>query len=308
MADIWPEKAEIKRLVAEHVQTGMYLDEYGRIYDGSDNWNALPVTESTRFQWEPASTYIKEPPYFNGISQDVPELADIEAARVLAFLGDSVTTDHIYQAGAIPMDSPAADYLRNKGVKEVDFNSYGSRRGNHEIMMRGTFGNIRLDNLLVPGVSGGVTRLMPENETTTIYDASMTYIERGTPLVVVAGKEYGTGSSRDWAAKGTNLLGVKAVITESFERIHRSNLVCMGVLPLEFAPGTGRESIGLDGSELYTISGIPALAPGKELEVTAQREDGSTVSFKVKARIDTPAELEYYRHGGVLHYVLRKMK
>ncbi len=308
LADIWPEKAEIKRLVAEHVQTGMYLDEYGRIYDGSDNWNALPVTESTRFQWEPASTYIKEPPYFKGISQDVPELADIEAARVLAFLGDSVTTDHISPAGAIPLDSPAADYLRNKGVKEVDFNSYGSRRGNHEIMMRGTFGNIRLDNLLVPGVSGGVTRLMPENETTTIYDASMTYIERGTPLVVVAGKEYGTGSSRDWAAKGTNLLGVKAVITESFERIHRSNLVCMGVLPLEFAPGTGRESIGLDGSELYTISGIPALAPGKELEVTAQREDGSTVSFKVKARIDTPAELEYYRHGGVLHYVLRKMK
>ncbi len=308
LADIWPEKAAIKRLVVEHVQTDMYLDEYGRIYDGSDNWNALPVTESTRFRWEPASTYIKEPPYFKGISQDVPELADIEGARVLAFLGDSVTTDHISPAGAIPLDSPAADYLRNEGVKDADFNSYGSRRGNHEVMMRGTFGNIRLDNLLVPGVSGGVTRLMPENETTTIYDASMTYIERETPLVVVAGKEYGTGSSRDWAAKGTNLLGVKAVITESFERIHRSNLVCMGVLPLEFVPGTGRESLGLDGSELYTISGIADLAPGRELEVATHREDGSTDSFKVKARIDTPAELEYYRHGGVLHYVLRNMQ
>ncbi len=308
LADIWPEKAQIKQLVAEHVKTDMYLEEYGRIYDGSDNWNALPVTESTRFQWEPASTYIKEPPYFAGINQDIPELADIEAARVLAFLGDSVTTDHISPAGAIPLDSPAADYLRDNGVAEVDFNSYGSRRGNHEIMMRGTFGNIRLDNLLVPGVSGGVTRLMPENETTSIYAAAMTYIERKTPLVVIAGKEYGTGSSRDWAAKGTNLLGVKAVITESFERIHRSNLVCMGVLPLEFLPGTGRESFGLDGSERYTISGITELAPGKELSVTARREDGSEVSFKVKARIDTPAELEYYRHGGVLHYVLRNMR
>ncbi len=308
LADIWPAKADIKKLVKAHVKTDMYTEEYGRIYDGSDNWNALPVTKSTRFDWVPDSTYIKDPPYFKSISQDVPKLADIEQARALVFLGDSVTTDHISPAGAIPLDSPAADYLRGKGVTEADFNSYGSRRGNHEVMMRGTFGNIRLDNLLVPGVSGGVTRLMPENETTTIYDAAMTYIERETPLVVVAGKEYGTGSSRDWAAKGTNLLGVKAVIAESFERIHRSNLVCMGVLPLEFAAGTGRESVDLDGSELYTISGVTALAPGSELEVTAQRENGSEVSFKVKARIDTPAELEYYRHGGVLHYVLRNMK
>ena len=308
LADIWPDKAEIKRLVAEHVKTDMYLEEYGRIYDGSDNWNALPVTKSTRFQWVPDSTYIKEPPFFKDISLDVPEPADIEDARVLAFLGDSVTTDHISPAGAIPLDSPAADYLRSKGVNEADFNSYGSRRGNHEVMMRGTFGNIRLDNLLVPGVSGDVTRLMPENETTSIFSAAMTYIERGTPLVVVAGKEYGTGSSRDWAAKGTSLLGVKAVIAESFERIHRSNLVCMGVLPLEFIPGTGRESIGLDGSEFYTISGTADLEPGKEFEVTARREDGSEISFKVITRIDTPAELEYYRHGGVLHYVLRNMK
>jgi len=308
LSDIWPDKAEIKELVAEHVQTDMYLEEYGRIYDGSDNWNSLPVTESTRFSWVPESTYIKEPPFFKGINLETPPLSNIEQARVLAFLGDSVTTDHISPAGAIPLDSPAADYLRSNGVAEADFNSYGSRRGNHEVMMRGTFGNIRLDNLLVPGVSGGVTRLMPDNETTTIYDAAMTYIERGTPLVVVAGKEYGTGSSRDWAAKGTNLLGVKAVIAESFERIHRSNLVCMGVLPLEFTPGSGREALGLDGSELYTVTGIAELAPGKEMEVTAQKEDGSAVNFKVKARIDTPAELEYYRHGGVLHYVLRGMQ
>jgi aconitate hydratase len=307
LADIWPDKAEIKRLVAAHVKTDMYLEEYGRIYDGSDNWNALPVTKSTRFAWVPESTYIKEPPFFKDISLDVPEPVDIEDARVLAFLGDSVTTDHISPAGAIPLDSPAADYLRSKGVKAADFNSYGSRRGNHEVMMRGTFGNIRLDNLLVPGVSGDVTRLMPENETTSIFAAAMTYIERGTPLVVVAGKEYGTGSSRDWAAKGTSLLGVKAVIAESFERIHRSNLVCMGVLPLEFAPGTGRESVGLDGSEFYTISGTAGLQPGKEFEVVARREDGSEIPFKVITRIDTPAELQYYRHGGVLHYVLRNM-
>ncbi len=306
-SEIWPDPAEIQALIGAEVKAEMFRNSYATIFDGADRWNALPVPEGGKYCWEKDSTYIKEPPFFKGITREVPALSDVRGARILVLLGDSVTTDHISPAGTIPLESPAADYLRARGVAETDFNSYGSRRGNHEVMMRGTFGNIRLANLLVPGVRGGVTLRLPDGEKTTIYDAAMAYRTQGTPLIVIAGKEYGTGSSRDWAAKGTALLGVRAVIAGSFERIHRSNLVCMGVLPLEFEAGATHQSLGLTGRERYDVAGIETLTPGKVLTVTATRHDGGRIPFPVTARIDSPVELSYYRHGGILNFVLREM-
>ncbi|MBI9085685.1 MAG: aconitate hydratase AcnA [Desulfobacterales bacterium] len=306
LRELWPDKAEIKTLVQRHVSADMYREDYATVFEGTARWKGLPVPEGERYAWRTDSTYIKEPPFFEDLSLDIPPLQGIVGARVLALLGDSVTTDHISPAGAIAAESPAGRYLQELGVTPDQFNSYGSRRGNHEVMMRGTFANIRLSNLLVPGVSGGVTRLMPENRQTSIYDASMAYQAQGTPLVVLAGREYGTGSSRDWAAKGTVLLGVRAVIAAGFERIHRSNLVCMGVLPLEFLPGDTHESLGLSGEETYDIDGIDSLAPAGRLKVTARSENGAR-QFEVLARIDSPVELEYYRHGGILNFVLRQM-
>jgi aconitate hydratase len=277
----------------------MFTSSYGEVFAGDERWNSLEVPEGDRFAWSDESTYVRRPPFFDDLSPEPEPVSDIEGARVLAVLGDSVTTDHISPAGAIKRDSPAARYLNEHGVENKDFNSYGSRRGNHEVMMRGTFANIRLRNLLAPGTEGGVTRHMPDGEEMTIYDAAMKYAEEGTPLVVLAGKEYGSGSSRDWAAKGTRLLGVRAVIAESYERIHRSNLVGMGVLPLQFAEGESAESLGLTGEEELSISGLDG---GDAKEVTV-RADGK--EFTARVRIDTPKEVQYFKHGGILQFVLR---
>jgi aconitate hydratase len=279
------------------------------VFEGSEQWKALPVPESPLFKWYPGSTYIKNPPFFDEITTSVPKPEEIKNARMLALLGNMVTTDHISPAGTIPADSPAGKYLVSKGIEPDEFNSYGSRRGNHEVMVRGTFGNIRLKNKLVPDKTGGWTLLLPERNVMSIYDASMNYKKAGVPLIVIAGREYGTGSSRDWAAKGTALLGVKAVIAESFERIHRSNLVCMGVLPLQFEEGAGQEKLKLDGTEVYDITGIEKdLYPGKKLSVSARQKNGKIALFTVTARIDSQAELNYYIHGGILPYVLRNLK
>jgi len=266
----------------------------------------LTSPEGDRFDWQEDSTYVRNPPYFDGMTMKPAPLTEIKGARVLALLGDSVTTDHISPAGAIRPDSPAGRYLASKGVKPADFNSYGSRRGNHEVMMRGTFANVRLRNLLAPGTEGGVTLHLPDGEAMSIYDAAMRYKEEGTPLVVIAGQEYGTGSSRDWAAKGTLLLGVKAVIVESYERIHRSNLIGMGVLPLQFLPGENAASLGLTGREVYAIEGLDE-GRASQVNVRATREDGSELEFQARVRIDTPQEIDYFRHGGILHYVLRQL-
>jgi aconitate hydratase len=267
----------------------------------------MHVPQGDLYQWDPKSTYIKLPPYFENMPKTPPPLADVHSARVLAILGDSVTTDHISPAGSIPVDSPAGKYLIANGVKPHEFNSYGARRGNHEVMVRGTFANIRLRNQLAPGTEGGWTLYLPGGEKMSIYDAAVKYREAGVPLVVIAGKEYGSGSSRDWAAKGTRLLGVRAVIAESYERIHRSNLIGMGVMPLEFQNGENRESLGLTGHEIFDIEGIASLAPGKSISVRAKSEDGKTKQFSVIARADTPEEVSYYHHGGILQYVLRQM-
>jgi aconitate hydratase len=264
------------------------------------------VPAGKRYTWDEKSTYVKNPPYFDGMTMTPPKLADISGARALAVLGDSVTTDHISPAGNISKTSPAARYLIEQGVQPVDFNSYGARRGNHEVMMRGTFANIRLRNLLVPGVEGGVSIHLPTGEQLSIYDAAMRYKKENTPLIILAGREYGTGSSRDWAAKGTLLLGVKAVIAESFERIHRSNLIGMGVVPLQFLHGQNAQSLGLTGKEVFSISGL-ASGDAKEVKVTAQPEGGKPIDFTVRVRIDTPKEREYFRHGGILQYVLRQL-
>jgi aconitate hydratase len=275
------------------------------VLEGPPQWREVSFEETDRYQWDPSSTYVRLPPFFDGVEAGTPEApTDIDGARVLCLLGDSVTTDHISPAGAIALDSPAAKYLQENGVSPRDFNSYGSRRGNHEVMMRGTFANIRLRNLLAPGTEGGISRYLPTNEQMSIFDASMKYQADGTPLLVIAGKEYGTGSSRDWAAKGTLLLGIRAVIAESYERIHRSNLIGMGVLPLEFDAGSSRESLGITGEETFSISGISSgMTPGKTLSVTTD----TGKSFSVKARLDTPQEVEYYEHGGILQYVLRQL-
>ena len=308
LRDIWPSSTDIEAAVARAVTPDQFVSKYADVFSGDEAWQNLKIPKGNTFIWEPDSTYIRKPSFFEGMEREPAVLMDIKAARALALLGDSVTTDHISPAGAFKENSPAGKYLIANGTEVKDFNSYGSRRGNHEVMMRGTFANIRLRNLLAPGTEGGFTKKLPEGEVTTIYDGAMAYKKAGTPLVVIAGKEYGTGSSRDWAAKGTYLLGVKAVVAESFERIHRSNLIGMGVLPLQFKAGEGRESLGLTGEEVYSIAGIvDGLVPGKELEVICGRTDGSKFSFWAATRIDTPNELEYYRHGGILQYVMRSL-
>jgi aconitate hydratase len=305
LRDIWPSHQEITETLRTSVKKDQFVERYAVVLDGPPQWREVSFEQADRYRWVPESTYVRLPPFFEGVEAGEPAPPkDIDGARVLCLLGDSVTTDHISPAGAIALDGPAAKYLQEHGVSPRDFNSYGSRRGNHEVMMRGTFANIRLRNLLAPGTEGGITRYLPSNEQMSIFDASMKYQADGTPLVVIAGKEYGTGSSRDWAAKGTLLLGVRAVIAESYERIHRSNLIGMGVLPLEFEPGGSREGLGLTGEEAFAISGIAeGLTPGKVLSV--QTDTGK--SFTVKARIDTPQEVEYYLNGGILQYVLRQL-
>ena len=307
LRDIWPSPQEIESAVRAAVTTAQYSKEYAEVYEGDASWKSMPIPQGDIYKWDPKSTYIKMPPYFENMPKNPPALGDVHGARVLAVLGDSVTTDHISPAGSIPVDSPAGKYLIANGVKPHDFNSYGARRGNHEVMMRGTFANIQLRNQLAPGTEGGWTLYLPGSEKMSIYDAAVKYREAGVPLVVIAGKEYGSGSSRDWAAKGARLLGVRAVIAESYERIHRSNLLGMGVLPLEFKPGQNRESLGLTGHEVFEIEGISALAPKIEITVHAKSEDGKVKSFSVVARADTPEEVSYYRHGGILQYVLRQM-
>src|SRR5271156_5845665 len=307
LREIWPTPQEIESTVRDSVTSEMYRKEYANVFEGDAHWKSMPVPQGDLYQWDPKSTYIKLPPYFDNMPKTPPALADIHGARVLAVLGDSVTTDHISPAGSIPADSPAGKYLIANGVKPHEFNSYGARRGNHEVMMRGTFANIRLRNQLAPGTEGCWTHFLPGNEKMTIYDAAVKYREGGVPLVVLAGKEYGSGSSRDWAAKGTRLLGVRAVIAESYERIHRSNLVGMGVLPLEYKPGENRESLGLTGQEVFEMEGVASLSPKKAITVRAESDDGSSKAFTAIARVDTPEEVSYYHHGGILQYVLRQM-
>jgi aconitate hydratase len=305
--DIWPTNEEIEELVKAHLKEEFYEIEYGRIFDGDEFWAELPDVKSMTYTWDDQSTYIKNPPYFENFTIEPDPTTDIEGARALAVLGDTVTTDHISPAGAIPETYPAGQYLVAQGVDAAQFNSYGSRRGNHEVMMRGTFGNIRLKNRLVAGKEGSFTLKFPQGDETTIYEAAMAYKKEGTPLVVLGGKEYGTGSSRDWAAKGSNLLGVRAVITQSFERIHRSNLVGMGVLPLVFEEGDSVEGLGLAGDEVFTITGIEDIQPRKTLQVRAEKADGTVVTFNVLARLDSEVEVDYFRHGGILPFVLRKL-
>ena len=285
----------------------MFRSRYADVYRGDERWRAIEVKAGATYGWPAGSTYIQNPPYFTGMTMTPKPPEDIIDARTLAVFGDSITTDHISPAGAIKPDSPAGRYLLEHQVSRAEFNSYGARRGNHEVMMRGTFANIRIRNRMLDNVEGGFTRYAPTGETLPIYDAAMAYEHDGTPLIVLAGKEYGTGSSRDWAAKGTVLLGVRAVIAESFERIHRSNLVGMGVLPLQFQDGENAASLGLDGRETFSISGVAEIEPRQDVEVEVTRQDGSAMSFTARCRIDTYNELEYFRSGGILHYVLRKL-
>ncbi len=308
LSEIWPTTEEINAVIQSSVKSEMFRKSYGEVFHGDETWRTLPVPKGNLFQWDDASTYIKEPPFFEGLSETTTEPLNITGARALAVLGDSVTTDHISPAGSIAQGSPAGIYLMERGVEPKDFNSYGSRRGNHEVMMRGTFANIRLRNLLAPGTEGGVTLHQPSQDQMSIYDAAMRYVADETPSIILAGKEYGSGSSRDWAAKGPALQGVRAVIAESYERIHRSNLVGMGVLPLQFSDGESRNTLELSGHEVYDITGIESgIKPGMTLKVTATSSDGNVKEFRVLARIDTPNEVEYYRNGGILQYVLRQL-
>ena len=307
LKDIWPSDAEVQEALARSIDSQMFQASYAGVFQGDEHWRAIAIPAGKLYSWDEKSTYVRNPPFFAGMGRTPPPLADIRGARVLALLGDSVTTDHISPAGNIAKTSPAARYLLEQGVQPQDFNSYGSRRGNHEVMMRGTFANIRLRNQLLPGVEGGMTVHLPSGEQTSIYDAAMRYKSEGTPLLILAGKEYGTGSSRDWAAKGTMLLGVRAVIAESFERIHRSNLIGMGVAPLQFLPGESAASLGLTGREVFEISGL-ASNQAREVTVKAVPADGAgPIAFKARVRIDTPKEREYYRHGGILQFVLRQL-
>jgi aconitate hydratase len=308
LADIWPSPQEIRDTISSSLKPEMYKARYGAVAKGDANWQALPLPEeSALYSWDASSTYIQAPPFFQGMRMEAEEPKDIRGARVLALLGQSVTTDHISPAGSIPKNEPAGLYLRERGVEPRDFNTFGARRGSHDVMMRGTFGNVRIRNLMLER-EGGYTLHLPTGEEMSIYDASMRYQAAGTPLVILAGKEYGTGSSRDWAAKGTFLLGVKAVIAETFERIHRSNLVGMGVLPLEFTGGASAQSLGLTGRETFDLTGIEAgLAPGCVMAVKATAEDGKVTTFTAKARLDSEVDVEYYRNGGILQTVLRKM-
>jgi len=305
LRDIWPSGQEIEDVIAGAIASEMFSRDYADVFAGDERWQSLPTPTGDTFAWADDSTYVRKPPYFEGMPAEPAPVSDISGARVLARLGDSVTTDHISPAGAIKPDSPAGRYLSEHGVERRDFNSYGSRRGNHEVMIRGTFANIRLRNQLVPGVEGGFTVNHLTGEQTTIYDAAEAYREAGVPLVILAGKEYGSGSSRDWAAKGTMLLGVKAVIAESYERIHRSNLIGMGVLPLQFPAGETAESLGLSGTETFTVTGVETLNDGTTPRTVKVTADGT--EFDAVVRIDTPGEADYYRHGGILQYVLRKM-
>jgi aconitate hydratase len=307
LKDLWPASGEIEALTRTHVKPEFFKTEYAKIFDGDAFWQKLSVAESTTFDWDATSTYIKNPPYFEGFSLDLEKPADVQDAAALLLLGDSVTTDHISPAGAIPEEYPAGEYLTAHQVAPKDFNSYGSRRGNHEVMMRGTFGNIRIKNKLVSPKEGSYTLMFPQRKEKFVYDAAMDYQTVGKPLVVLGGKEYGTGSSRDWAAKGTRLLGIKAVIAESYERIHRSNLVGMGALPLVFMEGDSWENLGLDGSEKFTITGVENMKPRKILQVKAVKDDGSEINFEVKARLDTEVDVDYFENGGILPYVLRKI-
>jgi aconitate hydratase len=306
LQDIWPSSRRVHDAVMENIDSAMFRASYDSVFRGDENWRALPVPEGSSYEWNEDSTYVRNPPYFDGMGPGLTPVEDIHGARVLALLGESVTTDHISPAGSIAQDSPAGRYLIEKGVQPADFNSYGSRRGNHEVMMRGTFANIRLRNRLAPGTEGGWTRHLPDGEQMSIYDAAMLYKQDGVPLLVIAGKEYGSGSSRDWAAKGTNLLGVKAVLAESYERIHRSNLVGMGVLPLQFQPGENAETLGLTGTEVFDITGIGD-ASAEQVQVIARDESGETIQFTARVRIDTPKERDYFRNGGILHFVLRQL-
>ena len=310
LKDIWPSPDEVQQVMDSSITQEMFESDYADVFAGDERWRALQTPEGDIFEWDEESTYVRKPPYFEGMSMELTPVEDITGARVLAKLGDSVTTDHISPAGAIKFDSPAGEYLKSHGVSRRDFNSYGSRRGNHEVMIRGTFANIRLRNQLLDGVEGGYTKNFLTGEQDSIFDASQAYQEAGIPLVILGGTEYGSGSSRDWAAKGTALLGVKAVITESFERIHRSNLIGMGVLPLQFPEGENADSLGLDGTETFDISGITELNEGttpKTVKVTARKDDGSAIEFDARVRIDTPGEREYFRNGGILQYVLRSL-
>jgi aconitate hydratase len=304
--DLWPSAAEVQEVIDSSIASEMYTRDYADVFAGDERWTSLPTPTGDTFAWDPESTYVRKPPYFDGMQREPAPVTDIAGARVLAKLGDSVTTDHISPAGAIKTDSPAGKYLAEHGIERRDFNSYGSRRGNHEVMIRGTFANIRLRNQLVPGVEGGMTRNLLTGEQTTIYDASVAYAEAGVPLLVLAGKEYGSGSSRDWAAKGTGLLGVRAVLAESYERIHRSNLIGMGVLPLQYAEGETAESLGLTGEETFDVVGIEAMNDGGDVPrtVTVRADDKE---FQAIVRIDTPGEAAYFRHGGIMPYVLRSL-
>ncbi len=306
LKDIWPTPEQVSQQVAKHVTSAQFHNSYSDVFSGSKEWSDLQIPTGELYKWEKTSTYIKEPPFFDGITAQPAPLQDIKGARILAYLGDSVTTDHISPAGSIGKSTPAGQYLLKEGVQIKDFNSYGARRGNHEVMVRGTFANIRLKNLLVPGIEGGVTNYLPNDKQMSIYDASMEYQAHQIPLMIIAGKEYGTGSSRDWAAKGPKLLGIRAVIAESFERIHRSNLVGMGILPLQFLPGDTAKSLGITGTETFEITGISTLTSGQKVTVKVQYTDSSTNTFTVLSRIDTPNEVEYFRHGGILPYVLRQ--
>jgi aconitate hydratase len=306
LKDIWPSNDEVRQLIDAHVHSDMFRSRYADVFRGDERWRDIDVTGGDTYGWPAASTYIQNPPYFTGMTMTPKPLTDIEGARALAVFGDSITTDHISPAGSIKLDSPAGTYLSEHQVPRAEFNSYGSRRGNHQVMMRGTFANIRIRNRMLDGVEGGMTK-GPDGTVEPIYDAAMSYQDQGTPLVVIAGKEYGTGSSRDWAAKGTILLGVRAVLAESFERIHRSNLVGRGDWPLQFADGENAATYQLDGSETYSIAGVAAIEPRQDVTVKVTRANGETLDIVARCRIDTYNELEYYRSGGILHYVLRKL-
>jgi aconitate hydratase len=308
LKDVWPSQREVQEAIASTVRAAMFQKAYTESLEGDERWRALDAPSGERFEWDESSTYVKRPPFFDDMPREAPPIADIRGARVLAVLGDSVTTDHISPAGSIAADGPAGRYLISKGVQPQDFNSYGARRGNHEVMMRGTFANVRIRNLMLPESEGALALHLPDKTQTTIFDAAMQYQAEGVPSIVLAGKEYGSGSSRDWAAKGPRLLGVRAVLAESYERIHRSNLVGMGVLPLQFLQGQTAASLGLTGFETFDVEGIAAgLKPRQRLTLRARGEDGAVKTFEAVARIDTPYEIQYYRHGGILQYVLRQL-
>jgi aconitate hydratase len=308
LKDIWPSRDEIESAIAEGIRPNMFTDQYSDILNANPEWREIESSEGALYQWKASSTYIQKPPFFDGFGMDVTEAASFAGMRPLAILGDSVTTDHISPAGAIPESGPAGRFLKENGVEKRDFNSFGSRRGNDKIMTRGTFANVRIKNLMAGGKEGGYTRLMPEGDIVDIFDASKEYANRNVPLIVFGGSDYGMGSSRDWAAKGTNLLGVKAVVAKSFERIHRSNLIGMGVLPLQFEEGSGPESLGLDGSEIFSLKGLElGIEPGQAVVLEIERVDGTVATANLKLRIDTGIEVEYFRHGGILPYVLRSL-